>query len=443
LGGSVSSVLVGHASKSTSANGRTSLGTLIAKTLASLLETALSAVACFYLFLLFGLFYKARPALILTALFALATFYAAYFRSAWDVLPACNAVIILLYCSARLVLAPVIRTSQAVTVALWFGIVCTFRLSMAPFLGLGLLMLLWGVRAKVSRNAILAAVATTIAIFVPILIFNAIRTGSPFRPANTLPQFQAQTSLDGNLMKGVFGMLLSPEHGLLIYCPILLLLVLLPWYWKSIPSGVRSLLQAYLLPALLYYLMIAKMRNWGAAGWGPRYLLPWLPILFLAAGAIAYRVWNQSGVRRVLLVSLCVLALLLSVPSLLVDHSHAVLLSPDAFSGTAAYPLPHIAVWENLLQGLHGQPLPARADLGTDEVSKLSTVFPDLLIGRVYQVLAGRSKAAADVVVLLYVCALGFITYLLWSSVQRREALTESQDGFPGRTLLQEEPNIL
>jgi hypothetical protein len=192
------------------------------------------------------------------------------------------------------------------------------------------------------------------------------------------------------------------------------------------PPAVRSLLKAYLLPAFLYYLMIAKMRNWGAAGWGPRYLLPWLPILFLAAGTIAYQLWNQSGVRRALLVSLCVVALLLSIPTLLVDHSHAELQPPGVFSTASAYPIPHIAVWENLLIGLHGQPLPARADLGTDEVSKLSTVFPDLLIGRVYQVLAVRSKAAALIVLLFYLSALGFIAYLLWSSVQRQESLTLS-----------------
>jgi hypothetical protein len=82
------------------------LTTLIAKTLASLIETAFSAVGCFYLFLLFCLFLKERPALILTFIFAFATFYVGYFRSAWDVLPACNAVIILLYYSARLLLAP-------------------------------------------------------------------------------------------------------------------------------------------------------------------------------------------------------------------------------------------------------------------------------------------------------------------------------------------------
>jgi hypothetical protein len=441
LGGVASSSLVRSASGATRPGGEAPLRTLIAKTLASLIETIVSAVGCFYLFLLFGSFYKARPALILTALFVFATFYTAYFRSAWDVVPACNAVIILLYYSAKLVLAPTARASEAVPVALWFGIVCLFRLSLAPFLGLGLLVILWGVRRKVTRNAVLAAFSVALLLFVPTLIFNAIRTGSPIRPANSLPQFQYQTSLSGSLLKGMFGLLLSPGHGLFIYSPILLLLVLLPWYWKSMPDVVRALLKAFLPAAFLYYLLMSKLLNWGAAGWGPRYLLPVLPILFLGAGAIAYQLWSQSGVRRLLPVSLCSIALLLSIATLLVDHSHAVLQNPEAFSGTTAYPIPHIAVWENLFTGLRGQALETRPDLGADEVSKLSTVFPDLLVARVYHVLVVRSKAAAEALLLLYVCTLGCTAYLLWSSVNQREALSQDEGGFHRSTPLPEEAN--
>lgn len=418
---------------------------LIAKTLASLLETALSAVGCFYLFLLFSLFYKTRPALVLTALFIFATLYTAYFRTAWDVLPACNAVIILLYCSAKLILAPAIRIREAFPVALWFGIACLFRLSLAPFLGLGLVTMLWSVRKKVSRNAVLVAISIAIVMFVPTLIFNAIRTGSPLRAANTLPQFQYQTSLSGSLAKGMFGLLLSPNRGLFVYSPILLLLLLLllPWYWKSMPAVVKSLLRAYLLAVFLYYLLIAKMLNWGAAGWGPRYLLPVLPILFLGAGAVAYELWFQSRVRRLLLTGLCSIALVLSIPTLLVDYSNAALQYPDPFSETTPYPIQHVAVWKNLLTGLHGRPLQARPNVGTAEESKLLMVFPDLLAMRVYAVVAERSKAAAEILLLLYVSAVGYVACLLWFTVGKREALIGNDGGFPGPTLVQEKATAL
>jgi hypothetical protein len=435
--------LAGRALGPRSAGGEARTTVLIAKTLASLIETALSAVGCFYLFLLFSLFYKARPALILTALFVFATLYTAYFRTAWDVLPACNAVIILLYYSAKLVLAPAVRARQAVPVALWFGIACLFRFSLAPFLGLGLAIMLWDVRKRVGRNAVLAAVSIAVVMFVPTLIFNAIRTGSPLRSAGTLPQFQDQTSLTGSLVKGMFGLALSPNRGLFFYSPILLLLILLPWFWKLMPAIVKSLLKAYLFPVFLYYLLIAKMLNWGAAGWGPRYLVPVLPILFLGAGAIACELWSQSRVRHLLLVGLCSIGLALSVPTLLVDYSNAVLQYPDPFSETTLYPIEHIAVWKSLLTTLKGRPPQVRPNVGTAEESKLLMVFPDLLVMRVYTVLAERSKAIAEVLLLLYVGAIGYVTYLLWYIVGKREALTGNDGGFPSLTSVTEEADAL
>jgi hypothetical protein len=391
------------------------LTVLIAKSLASLLETALSAIACFYLFLLFGLFYRPRPALILTALFVFATFYAAYFRTAWDVLPACNAVIVLLYYSAKLILAPAVRAREAVPVALCFGIVSMFRLSLAPFLGLGLLILLWGVRKRVARGAVLPATSIAIALFIPTLVFNAIRTGSPLRPANTLPQFQYQTGASGHMLAGMFGLLLSPNRGLFVFSPILLLLVLLPGCWRSLPPAIKSLLTAFLPGAFLYYLMIARLRNWGAAGWGPRYLLPVLPILFLGVAAIAYRLWFQSRMQRLLLITLCCAGFLLSVPTLLVNYSNAVLQSPDAFNGATPYPVQHIAVWKTLNAQLHGRPVKIRADAGSEEEVKLLAAFPDLLVMRLHQVLAGRSKPAAGLLLVFYLAALGCAVFLLWS----------------------------
>jgi hypothetical protein len=425
------------------ASGGARATTLIAKTLTSLFDTALSAVACFYLFLLFGLFYTTRPALILTALFIFATLYTAYFRTAWDVLPACNAVILLLYYSAKLVLAPAVRMRETVPVALWFGIACMFRLSLAPFLGLGLVILLWGVRKKVDRKAILVATSIAIVMFVPTLIFNAIRTGSPLRAANTLPQFQFQTSLSGSLAKGMFGLLLSPNRGLFVYSPILLLLVLLPWYWKSMPAVVKSLLRAYLLPVFLYYLLIAKMLNWGAAGWGPRYLLPMFPVLFLAVAAIAYRLWSQSRIQRLLLIGLCSIALVLSTPTLLVDYSNAALQYPDPFSETTLYPIQYVAVWKTLLNGLQGRPLQARPNVGTPEESKLLMVFPDMLAMRIHAVVEERSKTAAQILLLLYVSALGYVACLLWFTVDTRETLAGNDGDFPGQKLAQERAGAL
>ena len=428
FGGMISSVGLSHVMGAENSSSDAQVRMLTAKTLAALIETAFSAVSCFYLFLLFGLFYKPRTALTLTGLFVFASLYTAYFRSAWDVLPACNSVIVLLYYSARLVLAPRVRASEAFPVALWFGIACMFRFSLAPFLAIGVVILLWGIRKRTSASAILVGVCTAIAMLIPTLIFNAIRFGSPLRSASTLPQFQDQISLTGSIREGMFGLLLSPNRGLFVFSPLLLLLVLLPWYWKLMPAGVKALLEAYLPSTVLYYLMISKLHNWGAAGWGPRYLIPVLPILFLGAGPIAHRLWLESRIQRFLLVSLCVIAFLLSLPTLLVNHSNASLQYPDAFDRTAPYPIQQIAVWKNLLAGFQGQTVQARPNLGTDEMSRLAIVFPDLLIMRAYKVLAGRSKLGAQVLLLIYLSLLGCTAYLVWFSLAGVHSLGPLQD---------------
>jgi hypothetical protein len=443
FGGHVLAERASRALESTSVDTGAKLTTLIAKTLASLIETILSAVGCFYLFLLFRLFYKDRAALVLTALFIFGTFYAGYFRSAWDVLPACNAVIVLLYYSARLALTPTVRRFAAVPIATWFGVACMFRLSLAPFLGLGLLILFWEVRHKLSRGAVLAAAVTAVIFFVPTLEFNAIRTGSPLRPANTLQQFTHQTGLNGNLTQGMIGLLLSPNHGLFVYSPILLLLILLPWYWKALPPAAALLLKAYFPSVFLYYLMIARMSNWGAAGLGPRYLLPVLPILFLGVGAIGYRMWGQSRIQRFALASLCFVSLTLSIPMLLVNHSNSVLRQyPDALTGTTLYPIQHIAVWRDLLNGLRGRPLQTRSNVGTDEETKLLAVFPDMLIMRVHQIVKGHSKIAGETLLLLYLCALSSTIYLIWRSVRGSEELTDEAARSARQTVASREPDF-
>lgn len=57
----------------------------------------------------------------------------------------------------------------------------------------------------------------------------------------------------------------------------------------------------------------------GGWNWGPRYLLPIVPLLVLAAG-----VWvaaHPTGLRRAILVALSVIGLLINLPAVFVDHS--------------------------------------------------------------------------------------------------------------------------
>jgi hypothetical protein len=57
----------------------------------------------------------------------------------------------------------------------------------------------------------------------------------------------------------------------------------------------------------------------GGWNWGPRYLLPIVPLLILAAGAWVHV--NPTGLRRTIVIGLVLIGFGLNLPAVLVDHS--------------------------------------------------------------------------------------------------------------------------
>ena len=145
--------------------------------------------------------------------------------------------------------------------------------------------------------------------------WNWIRFGSPL--VTSYAAWQPDTGFSTPILVGVFGLWLSAGKGLLFYNPIawLGLIGLIP-LWR------RDRLLAALVGLLLLIstLFFARYDLWtGGWNWGPRYLLPLLPLLVLSAG-----VWvqvNPSRFRRSALLAVCALGVLLNTPAVLVDHS--------------------------------------------------------------------------------------------------------------------------
>jgi hypothetical protein len=92
------------------------------------------------------------------------------------------------------------------------------------------------------------------------------------------------------LLTGLYGLLLSPGAGLLIFVPIVLLA----------PFGARALYRRWpalavliislILIRLLFY---ARWGDWaGGTTWGPRYLVPVLPMLFVLIAFVPQRRWT-------------------------------------------------------------------------------------------------------------------------------------------------------
>jgi hypothetical protein len=116
---------------------------------------------------------------------------------------------------------------------------------------------------------------------------------------------------------GLYGLLFSPGKGVFVYAPLLILAV------GAIVIFVRShRAEAFLFIGLwLSYLVFYAPYNFWTGGfnWGPRFLLPVIPLGFLPLGSLLEE--SKSKLSVVVFSSLFILGLLVQVPAILVDHS--------------------------------------------------------------------------------------------------------------------------
>jgi hypothetical protein len=145
--------------------------------------------------------------------------------------------------------------------------------------------------------------------------WNWIRFGSPL--ITSYAAWQPGTGFGTPIIAGVYGLWLSAGKGLLIYNPIgwLGLIGLIPLWRRD-----RSLAMLIGLLLLIPTIFFARYDLWtGGWNWGPRYLLPMVPLLVITAG-----VWVHSQpvrFRQGTLIAVCLLGVLLNGPAILVDHS--------------------------------------------------------------------------------------------------------------------------
>ena len=147
------------------------------------------------------------------------------------------------------------------------------------------------------------------------LWLNHLRFGDPFETGYGSAVFSG-TFFSYPPLSGLAGLLLSPGKGLLYMAPALLIL----------PFGVthadgrdlRLWSTTTLLVALAVALPVACTQTWhGARTYGPRYLLPLLPFVWLAVGFAFEK--KRTWVRRSA-VALFAFGALVQVPASLVDH---------------------------------------------------------------------------------------------------------------------------
>jgi hypothetical protein len=143
--------------------------------------------------------------------------------------------------------------------------------------------------------------------------FDAARFGSPFETGYGAAVRGGLFS--GSPLTAFFGLLASPGRGLLWFAPAFVIGIV--GARRMSKHGDAAFARLVLAAALMVFLPLAFLRAWhGAWTFGPRYMLPWLPI---ALGSVAIAI-DRGGARlRAAAIALCVLGFAVQVPGVLVD----------------------------------------------------------------------------------------------------------------------------
>ena len=137
-----------------------------------------------------------------------------------------------------------------------------------------------------------------------LLAFNAYRFGNPF-------DFGYSETFNGSVFAGLLGFAFSLDRSLFLFAPPLVAL-----FW-SLPAFIRRhgalawQILAVPLAALVLYGLWPVF--WGGPVWGPRYLLPALPITFMFLLPTAEQAVFRAGWQRVALLVLGVLGVLMQL----------------------------------------------------------------------------------------------------------------------------------
>lgn len=117
---------------------------------------------------------------------------------------------------------------------------------------------------------------------------------------------------------GFSGLLASPAKGVLWYCPVLVLSLLgARAFWRRDRICALALLAA----SVAWLLLISRYYQWfGGGSWGPRFLVPLLPLWILPAAEVISR-WRRGRASRLAIVALVAASLIVSVAPLLVPFS--------------------------------------------------------------------------------------------------------------------------
>lgn len=255
-----------------------------------------------------------REAGIGSLIFGFSTFFWTYSRNLFD-----GVLCSVLLMGGVLLLFTFQRTqhkSQLLLAFALFGFGVITRLSMViPVLaGLGFVIASTsGNLAKKLQFLIIASLA-----LIPFCLwqfyYNWLRTGNALLSPVQTAQYAANNALNGSLLAGVTGLLLSPGKSIFIYCPTALLSIFcFPAFRRRFPA--QSIFIA--MVAAGWLILHAKLISWfGAWGWGPRHFVTIAPLVSVPF-IVGYRKLSDSTLFRKVAPVLLTWGLLLALCSVI------------------------------------------------------------------------------------------------------------------------------
>jgi hypothetical protein len=173
----------------------------------------------------------------------------------------------------------------------------------------------------VIRRGLLAGLPVVGAVLVT-LYYNHARFGNPLDTG----YLRDQTVAFGSIWDGLRGLLISPGGSVFVYSPVMLGGVAALFALRHRDRSTMLLLAGEFSVMLLFY---ARFTHWdGERSYGPRYLLPVVPLLVLPLAP--WLAVGSTAISRRLLNALVVLSMLVQVPGVLVDFSKVGFTPEDA-----------------------------------------------------------------------------------------------------------------
>jgi Dolichyl-phosphate-mannose-protein mannosyltransferase len=219
------------------------------------------------------------PSFLATLCLALTTYFWTYSRNLYDGV----------LCATLLTLSFFLLLTYRQTNKLWYLFVCFICLGFAFITRISMILAI-----LVTCAYLLIAYRSTVATriqefflagltFSPFIIwqcwYNYLRTGIFYQSPVQTAAYADNNALDGNILVGIAGVLISPGKSILIYAPLLIMSAFL--FKKFYQEHHKEAIYIGAL-TIIWLVVHSRLRSWyGAWGWGPRHYITILPLIFL------------------------------------------------------------------------------------------------------------------------------------------------------------------